>query len=147
MNQAIPLILSFILMGAHTVSGIAPNFISDAELAQSPVIVVGQWENAPFTSHNKYRDDFGSDQVIADSEAYTKLRILRVIKGSDLKPGEHHLMTGLGISWSEDGAWVSSGTSTELLGDVGNITQPNLWFLKKSRSCWPGAMKVSSRPS
>jgi hypothetical protein len=134
MPRFILMFISLLLTGAHSALGIAPPFMDDAELAQSPIIVVAQWEQVPFTPHLKYRDDDELGQVVVAFEAYTKLRILRVIKGKGVKPGEHHLMTGMGISWSEDGEWVSSGTSTELIGDTKDITKPRLWFLKKARS-------------
>jgi len=122
-----------LLLWANSAHGIAPRYIPDPQLARSPIIVVAKWEKAPFEHHAKYRDP-DRKHVVEASEGYTKLRILRVIKGPGLKPGEHELLIGLGIAWSKDGKWLGSGTSTELSGDVNDITQPNLWFLTKARS-------------
>jgi hypothetical protein len=72
-------------------------------------------------------------KIVTKREAFTRLTVIRVIKG-DIKPGEHQLMVGYGIGWSAAGEYVSSASSTELPGDVSDITEANLWFLKKERS-------------
>jgi hypothetical protein len=111
---------------------IAPQFVSDEELAAYPIVVVGKWEKGPFKANHRY-EDRGEQKVITAIESFTALNVLRVIKG-DVKPGVHMLKRGWGIAWAADGGWVTSGTSTELLGDVKNVTQPNIWFLQKARS-------------
>lgn len=117
-----------ILAWAVTVWAIAPSYISDEELARYPIIVVAQWNKAEFKPHHRKKDN-----VIENSEAFTDLEVLRVIKG-DVQPGTNKLKIGWGISWSQNGDRVTSGTSTELPGDVANVTEPNLWFLQRKRS-------------
>jgi len=122
------------------VFAMAPPYVSDEELAAYPVIVVAKWDKAPAKSHNQYRDDDGLGQVVVKSEVYTSLNVLQVVKGN-IEPGVHDLMIGWGISWQEDGTWLTSGTSTEILGDVKDVTEPCLWFLKQTRS-WDETRKT-----
>ena len=112
---------------------VMPIHIPDKELADSPIIVVARWEKAPFESHHKYREDEDLGKVIIKSEAHTKLKVIRVIKG-DVKPGVHALMVGGCISWFKDGTYLNSATSTLIPGDVSDVTQPNIWFLKREKS-------------
>ncbi len=111
---------------------IAPAYVSDAELAKHPIVVVAQWKRGDFKPHHRYRGE-DNENVIVAVEAFTELEILRVIKG-DVKPGTAKLKVGGGIGWSEDGSGVSSASSTELPGDVDNVTAPNLWFLQLEKS-------------
>jgi len=111
----------------------APPYIGDRELAESPIIVVARWDKADFLSHHRYRADEGVGRVITKIEAFTTLEVLRSIKG-DVKVGRHRLMVGGGIGWSQDGTYVSSATSTEIPGDVSDVTSTNIWFLTKQRS-------------
>ncbi len=126
--------LCMALLCVNKAQAIAPRYMSDQELAESSIIVVAQWEKASVESHNRYRENEDLGPVIIESEAYTKLRIVRTVKGAKLKPGQYDLKVGWGISWSKDGTWLSSGTSTELPGDVQDITKPSLWFLNRERS-------------
>jgi hypothetical protein len=121
------------LSWATSAQAIAPPYMSDEELADLPVIVVAKWEKAPFHSHIKYDQDKELGRVVRQFEAYTKLKVLRTVKGN-VPPGDVELLVNYGISWHEDGKWVTSGTSTELPGDVEDVTTPNLWFLTKARS-------------
>ena len=113
------------------VLAIAPPYVSDEELAQYPVIVVAKWDKAPVTPHYQYRD--ATKTVVTKIEAYTRLKILQVVKG-DVELGEHDLLMNYGISWERDGTSVTSGTSTMLSGDVDDVTKPCLWFLQRKRS-------------
>jgi hypothetical protein len=117
---------------------ISPGYVSDDQLAKYPIIVVAKWDKAPIKSHDKYENHKDLGQVVVAVEAFTRLKVSAVIKGK-LEPGEHDLMLGWGISWGQDG-FVTSGTSTELPGDVEDITQPCLWFLQKSHS-WDEKLK------
>lgn len=112
---------------------IAPPYVSDEELAAYPMIVVAKWDKAPVKPHHQYVDhkDFG--QAVIKIEVYTRLNVLAVIKGK-VKPGQHDLMINSGITWEEDGTYVNTGTSTQLPGDVDDVTKPCLWFLKRTRS-------------
>ena len=134
MKHARAVALCLALLCAGNAVAMAPGYLSDEELAGFPIIVVAQWERAGFEAHHEYekREDFGT--VLVTAETYTKLRIVRVVKGPELKAGQHDLMAGMGISWRKDGTRLSSGTSTDLLGDVQDITKPSLWFLKRARS-------------
>src|SRR5947208_2316874 len=110
---------------------IAPPYITDEELARYPVIVVAKWEKVAFKPHHRYDGSKDGARVATAIESFTELNVLRVIKG-DLKPGVQKVMIGWGIVWSKDGDRVSSGTSTEMPGDVKSITEPNIWFLKRA---------------
>lgn len=105
-----------------------PGYLTDAELVKYPVIFIAQWEKAPFVAH---RDP--NDASVARIEAYTRLRVLEVIRG-DVKPGEVELKIGWGISWNKEGKEVYSGTTTYLPGDVENVTAPAIWFCQRERS-------------
>ena len=110
----------------------APAYIPDEELAKYPIIVVAKWEKATFKSHNRTEhQDIG--EVVTACEAFTDLNVLEAIRG-DVKPGIHTLKVGWGIGWTKDGRYVNSATSTELHGDVDDITVPNLWFLQNEKS-------------
>jgi hypothetical protein len=113
--------------------GIAPAFVSDEELARYPIIVVAKWDKASFRPHHRSATDRTNGEIITAIEAFTELNILRVIKGPG-QPGLTTLKIGGGVGWSTNGDWVNSGTSTELPGDVETVAEPNLWFLKISRS-------------
>jgi hypothetical protein len=112
------------------VLAIAPNYVSDVELASYPIVVVARWEKAGFNRHAKHTE---CGQGVLESEAYTRLNILSVLRGT-IELGEVDLQINYGISWAEDGTFVNSGTSTQLVGDVNDITKPCLWFLKRKRS-------------
>ncbi len=120
------------LLWTSLAQGMAPPYISDKELAGYPIIVVAKWEKAPFSSHHKYIDE-KQRRGIARIEAYTKLHVVRVIKG-DVKPGVQPLMVGCGIGWKKDGTWLNSASTTQLFGDVRDITKPCIWFLERERS-------------
>lgn len=106
----------------------APSYISDEEFAKYPIIVVARWNKPEFQPHHRQEGN-----VIKDIEAFTQLEVVRVIRG-DVQPGNNKLKIGWGISWSKNGEYVTSGTSTELLGDATNISNLNLWFLQRERS-------------
>ncbi len=115
---------------------VAPRYVSDPELAGYPVIVVATWKSTPWRRHEKWSDDgYGIERW----EAYTRLNILSVLRGN-VEPGEVELLKSPGIAWPADGSWVTSGTSTEMVGDVRDITKPCLWFLKRERS-WDEELK------
>lgn len=111
----------------------APRYVPDTELADFPIIVVARWNKADFQAHHRFSDDDGGRRVITRVEVYTTLEVLQTIKG-DVRPGFKRLMVGSGIGWSRDGTYVTSASSTELLGDVADVTVSNIWFLKKARS-------------
>ena len=113
---------------------IARRIHSDEELAQFPIIVVAKWEKAGFRSHAKKPKNSRGEAVVEQWETYTKLKIIRTIKGDGVLPGEHELMIGYGISWDKEGKGLESGTSTQILGDVDDVTVPRIWFLRKDRS-------------
>lgn len=111
-----------LLLGlAGPARAIPPVFVSDAELAAHPVLVVAKWEKAPFARR-------GPD----DPKVYgtrTKLVVTRVIRG-EIEPGVHEVLLGHRIVWGEDGGIVISNTSTMMIGDVEDVAKPNLWFLR-----------------
>jgi hypothetical protein len=127
---------SLMLLLAGKVMAIAPPHVSDEQLASYPIVVVAKWERAPVTDHNQYSN---GGQVCVNFESHTSLNILTVIKG-DVGQGKHDLMLIYGITWNDDGTFINSGTSTEMLGDVDDVTKPCLWFLRKTRS-WDTKIK------
>ncbi len=112
---------------------IAPPYVSDEELAAYPIIVVAKWDKAPVRPHHHYGEDKDLGQTVIKIEAYTRLNVLAVVKGK-VEQGQHELMLNGGITWQEDGTFVNSGTSTQMPGDVEDVTKPCLWFLKRTRS-------------
>jgi hypothetical protein len=66
-------------------------------------------------------------------EIRTRLVVDRVIRG-DVTPGEHPLLLGFGFSWDAKGVNFRTYTSTELPGEVEDVTKPALWFLSPGRS-------------
>lgn len=115
-------------------SAVIPRFISDEELAAYPAIVVGKWEKTELRSHDRYREDEDGSKVITKVEAYTTLNVVRVITG-DVGPGLHKVMVGGSIDWWTDGNGVSSHRGGgDMTGDISDVTQANVWFLKKERS-------------
>jgi len=116
---------------------IAPRIYSDEELAKFPIIVVGQWEKADFRSHIKESENEQGEAVVEQWETYTKLKIIRTLKGTGISPGEHELKIGFGISWDKEGKGLETGTSTQIPGDVDDVTKPRIWFLRKDRSWDP----------
>ena len=125
---------SLLLLMIGPLLAIAPKRYSDEELADFPIMVVAQWEKAAFRSHAQKRKDENGETVVERWEFYTKLKIIRIIKGDGVALGEHDLKGGFGIAWNEDGKGLQSGTSTEVLGDVDDVTVPRIWFLKRARS-------------
>ena len=115
-------------MSAARVMAIPPPFISDQEMARFPVIVEARWDRRPFRAHYDVEDN-----ALKNGECFTKLTVLRVIKG-DLKPGEHELLPGYNIGWSETGGEPMSFMSTQMCGDVEEVCQANLWCLEWTRS-------------
>jgi hypothetical protein len=91
--------------------------------------------------HTHTRKEAGIGQVMDQFEVRTELVIDRVIKGN-VEPGKHKLLFGFGVTWAKNGKDVYSGTSTEIPGDVDDVTKPNLWFLSPARS-WDSADTTS----
>ena len=72
---------------------------------------------------------------------FTEIEIERVIQG-DIQPGPHTIMTGFRIGWFEHGGPVIAFWSTEMIGDVREVTEPNLWFLHYKKSWDPADTKT-----
>ena len=134
MKPTVVAFLSVLFLMGVKADGMAPPYVSDEQLAGSQIIVVAKWEKSRFEPHCKTVNDPSLGTVVQESEAYTKLHILRIVKGDVVAKGDQTLMVGFGISWSDDGQYLNSGTSTELMGDVQDVTKLNLWFLSKARS-------------
>jgi hypothetical protein len=103
-------------------------FVPDEELATRPVIVVARWKDAPFVSNHKTEGN-----VLKEWEVLTEVAIERVIKG-DLKPGKHKVQVGYAIGWEVEGGPVASHMSTEQMGDIEEVCDPNLWFFSHKKS-------------
>jgi hypothetical protein len=107
---------------------LAPRYETDYELSQYPIIVVAQWDKAELKPHKLVEGN-----GVRRFEVFTELNVLRVIKG-DIKPGKHTLLKSYGIAWLEDGTGLATWMSTNIPGDVNDVTKPNIWFLKMKRS-------------
>jgi hypothetical protein len=118
-----------ILLIARFAQAIPPVLISDEELAKQPLIVVGRWNKADVRRH-----DHVIDKIIFDSESHTELLVERVVSG-DLKPGTHKILLEWSIGWlAKDGGPVMNFGTSEMEGDVKDVTESNLWFLTPKRS-------------
>lgn len=106
-------------------SAIPPRRVSEQQLAASPIIVVAQWERTPAAEPPTKDGPF---------VASTKLRVLRTVKGANIPQGEYDLLLGREIGWNRDGKFLSSATSSEMLGDAEDITVPCLWFLDRAKA-------------
>ena len=113
--------------GRGTVHAIAPSYISDEELAKYPNIVIAKWTKKEFKTNHRVEGN-----VLKEWEAKTEIEIESVIKG-DLKPGKYTIMTAAFIGWDQNNR-IMTFTSTELPGDVSDVTKPNLWFLTTTHS-------------
>jgi len=111
--QSRPYWLIVLLLATSPLFAIAPRNYTDAEL------------------HCKIVKNERGEKIIKRFEFYTKLKIIRTVKGDEIKPGEYDLKGSFGISWRLDGTGLESGTSTQILGDVDDLTVPRLWFLKQ----------------
>ena len=116
------------LLSPRNILAIAPPYLTDSELAGHPVLVVAKWNKAPMRPHR-----LSEGNVLKKFEVFTDIEVIRVIKG-DIKPGTHTLLLGWGIGWEENGKGLRTGTSTDLPGDVDDVSKPNLWFLDRSKS-------------
>lgn len=116
------------LLATGRALAIAPEHMTDSQLAQSPVIVVAQWNKAEMRPHKLVEGN-----ALKKYEVFTELQVIRAVKGN-VKPGKQTLLLGWGVAWRQDGTDLRTGTSTDLPGDVDDVTKPNLWFLTKSRS-------------
>jgi hypothetical protein len=121
-------------------AAIAPPYVSDRELAAKPIIVVARWAKAKMDPHLRYGREPGLGKVIDRMEVRTELVIERVIQG-DVTPGTHKLLVESSIGWGNDGRFLGTTTSTMLMGEVEDVTKPNLWFLSRGRS-WDAADKT-----
>jgi hypothetical protein len=125
---------SFILAAAllfilpTTAKAIAPPYVSDDELALKPVVVVARWPKARIVSHTRSQGN-----VVTAFEVHTELLVERVIKGN-IRVGRHKLLVGYGVGWQRDWTWLGSYTSTELFGDVNDVSESSIWFLSSGRS-------------
>jgi hypothetical protein len=108
---------------------VLPPTYTDAQLAGHPIIVVGRWNKADVRMHNLIEGN-----TALELESQTELLIERVIKG-DVKPGVHPLLLNSFLGWErEDGGPLICYTSSRLPGEVKDVTESNVWFLKPGRS-------------
>ncbi|AIE85831.1 HEAT repeat domain-containing protein [Fimbriimonas ginsengisoli] len=102
---------------------------SDPELAVSPIVVVGYWPKAKRIPHVHWV----GKNAIDHSEVRTQLRVLKVLHG-DIRAGLLPIRYDVGVSWNDQGTCLNSDSSTEEIGDVDDVTKPNIWFLKWGKS-------------
>jgi hypothetical protein len=107
--------------------------VPDEVLAQQPIIVIGKWNKTALTNHSLVKGD-GPLKVLQCEEVHTELIVQKVIKG-DIKPGTHKILLGFRIGWlRKDGGPVMSFMSSEMVGDVDDVCDSNLWFLESKKS-------------
>ena len=112
-------------LGAPPAHAIAPPVLTDADLAGADAIVVARWdETSGFEDHGVVEGN-----VRKSYQALTGLVVERSVKGT-APAGKVKMTLGWGLVWDRDGR-PSTGTSTELLGDVEDVRQPGLWFLHR----------------
>ena len=114
--RGVVFVLGLFIAIAVNLQASGPNFVSDSDLTEAPVIVIARWKKAAGFTH----------------DASTTLEVLRTIKGS-VPPGTHPLHLGREINWKPDGTCLNSDTTTLILGDVADITSTNIWFLRTER--------------
>jgi len=112
---------------------IAPPVLSDEALARAPIVVLAHWD--PKGKIERHDDIDGN--VMRNGEAHLELVVERSIVG-DIEPGAHALLVRHygGLTWDDEGR-PSTGTSTDIPGDVDDVRVSNLWFLKSARSWDP----------
>jgi len=118
----------FILLLCSSTYAMGPAYVTDAELAQYPIIVIAKWDKAETKPHKLVKGD-----VCEKFEVFTELNVQRVLKG-DIKPGKQTILMGWGIGWNKDGTELRTWTSTDIPGDVADVTKPSIWFLAKEQS-------------
>jgi HEAT repeat protein len=106
----------------------ASGHVWDDALVQKPLIVV-----ALCPSPSAERHDLIENNAVLQAEGHTEVVVERVIKG-DIRPGRYKLLYGWGVDWPEDEGLPADHTSSNRLGEVEDISQPNLWFLLRKRS-------------
>lgn len=121
-----------LLVGNAACWATGPLYQTDYQISQHPIVVVATWDRAAVREHHLI-----AGNVCKEPEAFTELNVLRVLRG-DLQPGKHQLMFGWGVAWNADGSGLATWTSTDIPGDVDDITRPSLWFLDRKRS-WDAA--------
>jgi len=126
--RAVVTLALLVALRGSSLQAIAPDYRTDEELTRYPIIVVAKWDKAEFESHSLVEGN-----ACMEWEAFTELDVQRVIKG-DIEPGRHKIMLSYGVGWFQDGTGLSTRTSTDLPGDVDDVTEPNLWFLDRKRS-------------
>ncbi len=106
----------------------ASGHVSGDALVRKPLIVVARCPTASAERH-----DLVENKAVVQAEGHTELIVERVIKG-DIRPGSYKLLFGWGVEWPDEEALPSDRTLSHRLGQVADITQPNLWFLSRKRS-------------
>src|SRR5689334_4637630 len=98
--------------------GMSAPYVSDLELARSPLIVVGRWKNLE-TGKPRPGEMFRGRSVLI---------VERVIAG-DIKPGEYPFTPASDSFWDSEGKPVPAHTEYYTKLDVDNATNKSLWFL------------------
>ena len=106
--------------------GIAPGFVSDRELVESPLLVVAKWNGAPRKDNSRIERG-----ACMEYEVATEIEVQRVIWG-DAVPGKLPILVGFHIGWSKKWPRVTAYWSSEVSGDA-EATKDNLWFLSRKR--------------
>ena len=104
-----------------------PPFVSDRELAQSPIVVVAKWTGAAWKDNSLVEGN-----VLKKHEVQTEIEVERVISG-DIEKGRQKILVGFAIGWTKENPLVMSYMSTQVAGDA-TATESNLWFLNKIKS-------------
>ncbi len=118
LRSAVAAVLALVVAGPAL--AVAPPTVEDAVLAKSAVVVVARWDGEPI----RWRDGLydGADARIV---------VERSIAGG-LAPGTHAIRLGPGLGWGPEGRLIAHW-STEMWGEIDDVSQPNLWFLRAAR--------------
>lgn len=124
-------LLALLLAFSPESRALVPGYVSDSDMARLPIIVSGRWlkPDAGTNTSDRVSEANGPDT----GEKFERMEVFRSIKGN-VKPGVYRLRVDGPIGWNESGLELNSATSTELLGDVDDVTNTNLWFLSWSKS-------------
>src|ERR1044071_6792255 len=126
-----PMLAAF-LIGSACI-GLSPPYVSDLELARSPLIIVGHWRNLESGKPRPGQMFHGRSSLIVE----------RVIAGS-IKPGEYSFTPASDSFWDSGGKPVPAQTEYYTQLDVDNATKTNLWFLSEPKTS-NGPLMLSSR--
>jgi hypothetical protein len=103
-----------VLLGSTTANALWPIFYTDLQLAQSPVVVIGYWPNAPIHEATAQKD-----------QTTTTLVITQVLYGK-AQVGKTQIVAPFATYWKD----VFITVSNQFPPEVYDCSKPNIWFLR-----------------